>query len=538
MQIHEDPSRGDAAPVTPNPDQPLSVQANRLRSADPSNRPELASGLGALTTGLSFSKVVMVTNRQLYEPSPDGSYTRTPGGLATAVHQVLASTPGSAAISWDVPSSGKLSLAEFNERIAKSEFQDRPYDAKGVPLSKEEVKAYYEGYANGVLWPVMHSLLDRLGEVRASDWAHYGAVNRRFAEEVAKNDSAGGLIWIHDYHLMLAGGMIRDLQPQAHLGYFHHIPFPEPQVFEQAIGAEHRAAILRGLLGNDLVGFHTAGYAQRFLENVEHAGIADHVDFDRRLVCYQGRNVAVGVFPISIDVGSVEALSRSANAQSAYEDLMKRFGDKAILFGVDRLDYTKGIEERLSAVGVLLEQNPELKEKFRMVQYVAPSRTGVPEYQELRNRVLAEVQRVNDAHGSADWKPIEYVEQNLPFEAVLGFSRAADVVVVTPLIDGMNLVIKEAIVASEGRSAFILGKGAGAAEELKEALIVDGRSPASVADAMREALRMHAGEPERIRSDWEKLKARIDAYPIEMWRMDFMTAARDAANKRTEDLVQ
>ncbi len=484
--------------------------------------------LDELAPKFSFPSVLVAANAQFFEKTVEGAYRNKVGGLVSGVAPVLQSMSGSIAVSADV----KNALAEY------SQWKDRPFDAVGVPIAEKTYQAYYGSYSNGLLWPALHGLGDRCVQPEPQDWEFYRNVNAQFGAKILEVHTPGQLVWIHDYHLMLAPGMLRSAKPEVPIAYFHHIPFPEADQFESLIEPAQRKNILEGLLGSDLIGFHVQRYVHNFLDTLERSGLNVEIDRERNLVRYEGRTISVGAFPISVDAKGIEQSMSTEAVQQASDWFKSRYGDRTVIFGVERLDYTKGIEERCKAVELLLDQQPELGGNFRLVQYVAPSRENVPEYQLLRQRVHDVVTRVNEKHGTPDWKPIEYVEEQLDFNRVLGFCGASDVIVVTPLVDGMNLVIKEAIIASQPKTAFILGKGAGAAEELKSAIIVDGKSPQSISEGMATALIDLATAPESVELVNDLLKGHIRDNPIQKWSHSILTASAEAVSMRNLGLIQ
>jgi trehalose 6-phosphate synthase/phosphatase len=381
-----------------------------------------------------------------------------------------------------------------------------------VALSDEEVEQYYEGYCNGALWPLFHSFPSQL-PLETAGFARYREVNQRFAEETARHYRPGDLVWVHDYQLMLVPRMLRELIPGASVGFFLHIPFPAPDLFRTLPA---RDALLDGLLGADLVGFHTASYMRNFASSVLHV-LGASADVDR--ITWQGRVTSLGVFPMGVDAQGFERLGESDEVKTLVAEF--RSGpDERVLVGIDRLDYTKGIPRRLLAYERLLADHPELRERVRLVQVAVPSRTNVDAYADFRNQVDALVGRINGRFGSPRWAPVHYVYRGLSEAHVVALYRAADALLVTPIRDGMNLVAKEFIAArSDEDGVLVLSEFAGAATELAEAVHVNPYDIERSARAYHHALTMP--EPER-RARMERLRQRVFAYDVQRWSSTFL----------------
>ncbi|HET9155515.1 MAG TPA: trehalose-6-phosphate synthase, partial [Myxococcaceae bacterium] len=351
-----------------------------------------------------------------------------------------------------------------------------------VPLTREEVQRYYEAYCNGVLWPLFHYFASEL-PLEIQEFDDYERVNRRFAEAVVANHRPGDLIWVQDYQLMRVPALIRARLPEARIGFFLHIPFPSSETFRIL---PHREQILEGLLGADLIGFHTAAYVRHFSSSVLRTTGA-WTDVDR--IPWRGREVRLGVFPMGVDAASWRELGSEPGMAEEIQAL--RSGSDRLLVGIDRLDYTKGIPRRLLAYEQLLLRHPELSEHVRMVQVAVPSRTGVGAYQGLRETVDSLVGHINGRFATPTWSPVRYLARGLSPREVTALYRAADVLVVTPIRDGMNLVAKEyAASRVDGGGVLVLSEFAGAADELGDALLVNPHDREAVQRAMLEAASM------------------------------------------------
>ncbi|MFO7733535.1 MAG: bifunctional alpha,alpha-trehalose-phosphate synthase (UDP-forming)/trehalose-phosphatase, partial [Candidatus Aminicenantes bacterium] len=357
-------------------------------------------------------------------------------------------------------------------------------------------------------------------------WTAYRKVNEKFADEAARIVRPGDKIWVHDYHLLLVPEMLRRRVPDAAIGFFLHIPFPSFEIFRLI---PWRDELLRGLLGADLVGFHTFSYAYHFLESVSQILDLEH---DQWQVPVEDRAVKVDAFPMGIDF---ERFASAASLPKVREDLAritKRGGGRKIVLSVDRLDYTKGIPQRLEAFELFLERNPGWREKVTLILIAVPSRTAVPSYARLKKEVDELVGRINGRFGAIGWTPIQYLYRAFSFEALSAYYLAADVALVTPLRDGMNLIAKEYLAArTDGSGVLILSEMAGSSRELNDAILVNPNNLDQIAEAIREALSLdRAAQIERNRL----MRRRIESYTVLRWARDYMTELDRAKETRKE----
>ncbi|MBA3639400.1 MAG: trehalose-6-phosphate synthase, partial [Acidobacteria bacterium] len=347
-----------------------------------------------------------------------------------------------------------------------------------VLLSTDHINQYYHGFSNRVLWPLFHYLIDRV-PVDAAGWGAYRQVNARFADAVVEEYRPGDLIWVHDYQLMLVPQMIRARVPGARIGFFLHIPFPSSEVFRTL---PWRREVLAGLLGADLVGFHTFAYLRHFLASLLHV---DGVETDIDRVRVDGRDVHLGAFPMGIDAGGIVAQANDQSVIDAAETIRREANGRRILLGIDRLDYTKGIPRRLTAIERLLTRHPALRDELRYIQVAVPSRGEVDSYQRFRRQVEELVSRINGNYGTLRSTPIHYMHQSVEQQDLVALYRAADVMLVTPLRDGMNLVAKEFVASrTDDDGVLVLSEFAGAAAEFGAALLVNPYDVDAVADAV------------------------------------------------------
>jgi len=457
-----------------------------------------------------MSRLLLVSNRLpvTVKADKDGvSVVRSAGGLATGLsgpHE----RSGGLWIGWpgDVSRLTQAQRASVEEQLSKQ---------RCVPLylSASELSRFYEGYSNQVLWPLCHYLLDRVPR-QDRDWDVYRKVNERFAELAASHYQPGDTIWVHDYQLMLVPAMLRARLPQARIGFFLHIPFPSSEIFRTL---PHRLELARGLLGADLIGFHTLSYVRHFastlmqLCGIEKVG--DRIEQD-------GREVRLGAFPMGIDAQSFENLVREPSVLEEVRMHREKSAGQRLLLGVDRLDYTKGIPRRLLAVQRLLEREPAWRGKLRFIQVAVPSRTTVADYATYRERVDELVGRINSLYGSVHNVPIHYLYRSLNEKQLAALYRAADVMFVTPIRDGMNLVAKEFCAARPDEDGvLVLSEFAGAADELGDAVLINPYDVEGMADALEAALEMP--EEER-RTRMRALRTRVKDYDVHWWVRSFL----------------
>lgn len=360
-----------------------------------------------------------------------------------------------------------------------------------IELSREEVAHYYNEFSNGVLWPVCHYLLDRM-PLQTPDWQFYRRVNERFAEAVAERYRPGDMIWVHDFHLMLVPALLRARLPDARIGFFLHIPFPSSEVFRVL---PWRAELLRGLLGADLIGFHTLSYQRHFAASLLRV-LGLEVEVDRLWV--DGREVRLAALPMGIDSGHFAELGDDPAVVAEAETIRQQAGGARIVLSIDRLDYTKGIPRRLLAFERLLETWPAASRPVQMVQVAVTSRGEVAEYQSYKRHVDELVGRIHGRFGRPDYTPIRYMNRNFGARAVAAFYRAADVMLVTPLRDGLNLVAKEFLAArTDGDGVLMLSEFAGVAAELPEAVHYNPYDIDGAAATLATALAMPEAERRR-----------------------------------------
>lgn len=431
----------------------------------------------------------------------------SPGGLATALGALVRDGQG-AWVGWP-GAVGQAVAADVEAALA-------PFGAAPVLLSDEELRGSNEGFSNGVLWPLCHYLLDKVRLDAQADWQRYRAVNERFADALADRWRPGDLVWVHDYQLALVPALLRRRLPQARIGFFLHVPFPGPEVFRIL---PWRAEVLRGLVGADVIGFHTASYAYHFayacsqLLGLELAG--DVLQDD-------GRPVRVGAFPIGIDADGFVRRALRPDVRERAAALRAEAGGRTLLLSVDRFDYTKGLVRRLLAIERLLAARPELKDRLHFIQLAVPTREQVDGYAEYRRTVNELVGRLNGAFGSPTRNVVHLVHRSVDVDELTALYLAADVMLVTPLRDGMNLVAKEYVACrTEDDGVLVLSEFAGAATELHDALHVNPYDLEALAAAIRHAVELSADEQaQRMRA----LRRVVHAGSVSAWASSFLTA--------------
>ena len=465
-------------------------------------------------------------------PGGEIEWRPSPGGLVTALEPVMRAAEG-AWVGWPG------SAGEAPE----------PFDTNGmhlvsVGLSEEEVADYYEGFCNATLWPLYHDVIAQ-PKFHRPWWDAYVRVNRRYAEVVVAQAARGATVWVHDYQLQLVPGMVRALRSDVRIGHFTHIPFPGYEIFAQL---PWRRQIVRGLLGADLLGFQRHSDATNFLRacrrsaglatrgslvRVPDAGFDDtHSDTAGRATRRQrvaeddfvsGRDVRAAAFPISIDARSFEAIARRPEVQDRAQELREALGKPDIvLLGIDRLDYTKGILHRLKAYGEVLDEGRLGLPGAVLVQVASPSRERVEQYRRLRDDVEVTVGRINGEHGEVGVAPVHYLHQSYPREEMAALYLAADVMLVTPLRDGMNLVAKEYVACRfDDTGALVLSEFTGAADELTGAFIVNPHDIEGLKDAIVRAATL---SPAAARRRMRSMRRRVLEHDVAHWAETYLDA--------------
>jgi trehalose 6-phosphate synthase len=432
----------------------------------------------------------------------------SPGGLVTALSPILREATGKW-VGWS-GSAGPAPAAFEHDGIR----------SVPVPLFETELDGFYEGFCNRTLWPLYHDVL-RPPRFERSWWRQYRLVNRRFAEAAAEVADTSATVWVHDYHLQLVPGMLRALRPDLRIGFFLHIPFPPIELFAKL---PWRTAILEGLLGADVVGFQTRQAAANFRALCRRfCGVRS---YNRRLR-FGDRDIIVAAFPISIDVEAFEKLAARPDIIRRGDELRHSVRDRRIVLGVDRLDYTKGIDIRLRAWGEMLSTRPAAVSDSVFLQIAVPSRERVPEYRQTRVRIEHTVGEVNGRFADIGNPVIHYMRRNYSRDELVALYSVADVMVVTPLRDGMNLVAKEYVASRRGGTgALVLSEFTGAATELSSALLVNPFDIDGLAHSMERALDMPVSEQRRRMRSMKRALGRNTVFD---WARSFL-ATLDGSN--------
>ena len=469
-----------------------------------------------------MSRLLIVSNRlPITMNRRDGALTLEPsaGGLATGLGSVYR-TRDSLWIGW--PGVARERVGKRREEMEARLTEDRFHP---VWLSQHDVENHYYGFCNKTIWPLFHYL--SLYTVYSKNyWEAYKRVNMEFCDEVVRIAEDDDIIWIQDYHLMLVPQMIREKMPASSMGFFLHIPFVSSEVFRLL---PWRREILEGLLGADLVGFHTYDYVHHFVESVRRVTGYEHSFGD---ISVGGRTVRVDAFPMGIDYKRFSSAERDAKVQKEIKRICDKVGGRRVILSIDRLDYTKGIPERLEVFDLFLDKYPEYRGKVTMILVAVPSRTGVEHYRMLKRRLDELIGRINGKYGTFDWIPVWYLYRSLPFHMMVALYNVADIALVTPLRDGMNLIAKEFIASKEdGRGVLILSEMAGAAKELGEALIVNPNNKDEIVEAIKTALTI---SPEEQVERNKAMQSRLSRYSIGGWVGDFLDCLAKAKVKQHE----
>ena len=451
-----------------------------------------------------MGRLVVVSNR-VADPRKPGA-----GGLAVALSEALQSS-GGLWFGW----SGKIADEGSGGPLRTQ--RAGPVTLATVDLSRADHDAYYLGYSNGVLWPVFHYRLD-LADFDAGDIEGYRRVNRLLAHKLQPLLQPDDVVWVHDYHLIPLAAELRAMGCQQRMGFFLHIPLP-PRTILAAI--PQSAWLMRSLMMYDLVGFQTEVDVEHFAAYVVHEDSGERLDDHEFRV--HGRSVRARAFPIGIDVDEFQALGLQADAQETWRTMREQYAQRQLLVGVDRLDYSKGMPQRVHAFRRLLEHYPENRRVATLIQVAAPSREDVEAYADLRHEMESLCGAVNGDFGELDWMPVRYMRRAVPRRRLPGLYAAASVGLVTPLRDGMNLVAKEYVAAQDPANpgVLVLSRFAGAAETMHDALIVNPYDTDGTAEAIQQALRMPLDER---RARHARLLAGLRAQDVHWWAREFLAA--------------
>ena len=449
-------------------------------------------------------RIVREAGRERIEP--------TVGGVATTFLHLL-DTHGGLWIAWSGGTETPASL--------KVPSRNRPFSINFIGLSESQISHYYWNTCNRGLWPLMHTM-PRECHFGTRDWRSYREVNELFAQSCARQLEVGGTVWIQDFHLALVPGLLRHWKPLLPIGLFWHVPFPTEALLRNLAWTQE---LLTGMLGADLIGFHTAAYVSNFLDSCQSIlGLA--IDRKSGCVFHQNRTTRAGAYPIGVPVSFFQRLGSDPKVKRRLARIKRTVNVERTILGVDRLDYTKGLVQRLQGFERFLERNPQYHKRVTLVQIAVPSRTRVPEYRVLRRQVEELVAHIVARFSIEGWLPIRYLYRQYDPEVLVAYYLAADIALVTPLADGMNLVAKEYVAAhGSDDGVLILSEFAGAAVELKDALLVNPREVDQIARRLKDALEIEESERRRR---MQALRAVVERGTLTQWSQAFLDGLQEA----------
>lgn len=469
-----------------------------------------------------MSKTIIVSNRlpvRILEESNALSFTPSEGGLATGLGSIY-QHGNNIWIGWP----GKT-IEHSKEQLVSNELNKLRLEP--VFLSDEEIKGYYEGFSNELLWPIFH-YTSTYAQFDPESWETYKRVNEKFCEVVLRHLEPGDTLWVHDYQLLLLPGMVREKLPDVTIAFFQHIPFPSQEIFRLI---PWRKELLKGMIGADLIGFHTFDDVRHFISAATHL-LSLKVDANHLIA--GNRAVAVEPFPMGIDFKKFSELSKAPKVQENIKELKTLYKDQKIILSIDRLDYSKGILQRLQAFELFLQEHPEQHEKIVFYMIVVPSRDTVPEYQKLKHEIDRTVGNINANYRSLNWLPIIYFYQSFAIENLSALYNLADVCLITSLRDGMNLVSKEYVASrNDNKGVLILSEMAGASKELIDAIIVNPTNIYELKEAVETALIM---PEEEVVERMSSMRFMVAKFNISHWVKIFMERLKEV--KRTQESMK
>jgi len=482
-----------------------------------------------------MGRLIVISNRLPFSLDRDGdkvTIRQSSGGLVSAIKSFFENT---AVNKGDLTEKMWIGVADFPQEdwdlALASQADEQEFGVAPVYVDKELYDNYYNGFANSVLWPLFH-YFSSLAEYESRYFEAYIQVNQLFAEKIVPLLQPGDQVWVHDYQLMLLPHLIRQKSPDATIGFFLHIPFPSYEIY-RLMPTEWKKTLLHGVMGADLIGFHTYDYVQHFLQSVKMLLGVDNYFHNLQ---YQDRLVRIDLFPIGIDFNKFHEAGSDPEVVEMRNKVRANLEDKKIIFSVDRLDYTKGLMYRLNGFEYFLERYPEWREKMVFILNVVPSRSTISAYNDWKKMIEEKVGTLNGRFSTISWQPIIYRYNHLSFKELAALYQAADAALITPLRDGMNLVAKEYVASSTaGKGVLILSELAGAASELSEAILVNPTDTAEVANSITRALAMPLYEQ---RNRIALMQRRLQEYDVFKWVNDFMDQLAQVKQEQQKQKVK
>jgi trehalose 6-phosphate synthase/phosphatase len=483
---------------------------------------------------MSKKRLFIVSNRlpvNVIETGDDVKVNVSSGGLVTAIGGYMKQSGGGGKEYDTVYWAGVPGCTEPVWAKAMSQMQHQEYTFLPVFMNRRTYDNYYNGMSNSVIWPLFH-YFSSYAEYRNAWYESYQQANSAFAEALAAQLQPGDVVWVQDYHLLPLSGMLRERIPDLTIGFFLHIPFPSYEMFR--IMPKHwQRELLEGILGADLIGFHTIDYASHFLKCLQMVLGLEH---DMHVVNYRNRLVKVDIFPISINYSQFNDAYDNPKVKRLREEILESFSGKKMIFSVDRLDYTKGVSSRLAAYEAFLVNNPSFQGKVVFVMVIVPSRDTISRYAERKKLIDEFIGRLNSKLGTFNWQPVIYKYSSLDFDELLAFYTGCDLALITPLRDGMNLVAKEFVASRKDmRGVLVLSEMAGAARELTDAMLINPNDMEEVAEAIHKGLEMPATEQQRRLLTMQE---RIRRYDVHAWANDFFTQLSRITGRQKEFSVK
>jgi len=481
-----------------------------------------------------MGRLIIISNRLPFSIDKEGdklSIRQSSGGLVSAIKSYFESNTNKDQLSeklW-------MGVADFPQedwdQAVASHAAQQDFGIIPLYIDKDLYDNYYNGFSNSVLWPLFH-YFSSLVEYESKFFDAYVQVNQQFAAKLAPLLQPDDQVWIHDYQLMLLPHLLRQKKPNATIGFFLHIPFPSYEIF-RLLPTEWKKTLLQGVMGADLIGFHTYDYVQHFVQSVK---MFLGVDSYFHNLQYQDRLVRIDLFPIGIDYNKFYNAASDPEVLDMCNKIRNNLENKKIIFSVDRLDYTKGLPQRLNGFEYFLERYPEWREKMVFILNIVPSRSNIPAYLERKKMIEEKIGTINGRFSSISWQPVIYRYNHLSFNELIALYQAADVALITPLRDGMNLVAKEYVAScASGRGVLILSELAGAASELSEAILVNPTDTADVASSITRALAMPLYEQ---RNRLALMQRRLQEYDVIKWVNDFMDQLTQVKQEQKKQQVK